>query len=254
MKKILCLFSALSLVLISSCSSDDSSSNESSILIKKIVEIDNDNTTFTVEYTYDGKKLIKEVGKEEGYSNVINYTYNGDLITKMSETDDDGLISTTELTYDGNKLKTMLVTEKNSNGTYINKTTYTHNSDGSVSYSRVSVDPVTKEESNTVLGKLTYTSGNLVKEESGTGLSLMTIVYEYDTKNNPYKNVTGAELLLDNSEIGYSKHNKIKETTASAYSDRVSSSTFIYDGNDFPTESKSFDKTGKLEGTTQFFY
>lgn len=252
MKKILCLFSALTLVL-SSCSSDDASSP---ILIKKIIEKDIDGDNFTVSYTYNGNKISEETGQDGDHTYQITYSYDGDLLTSMTEASGGQVDVITTFTYNANILKTVLVDEVDASQHYITKTSYTHNTDGSVSYEKVDVDNGTKAESNKRTGKLTFTEGNLIKEENVYSSGKSTIVYEYDTKNNPFKNVVGVGLLLDNSELGYSKYNKTKQTTTSSYdnSTMIYTSTFTYDGNDFPTEAKHFDKNGAAEGTTQYFY
>ena len=252
MKKILCVFGALCMLL-SSCSSDDDSSL---ILIKKIVEINNDGDNFTVNYTYDGNKISEEAAQEGDHNYKVTYSYDGNLITSMAESSNGHIDVITTLTYNGNNLQTILVDEIDGTKHYITKTYYTHNVDGSFAYKKVDVNQETKAETNVRTGKLTYTDGNLVKEENVNSSETSIIVYEYDTKNSPFKNVVGVDLLLDNSELGYSKHNKIKETTTSSLSSSnlVYTSTFSYDGNDFPTEVKHFNKEGKTEGSTQYFY
>ncbi|MBF4494388.1 hypothetical protein IR010_17715 [Flavobacterium sp. MR2016-29] len=252
MKKILYLFCALTLAL-SSCSSDDASS---SVLIKKIIEKDIDGDDYTVNYTYDqGNKISEETVQDGASTYKIMYSYDGNLINSITQVSGGHVDILTTLTYNATNLLAVLVDETDGKNHYLTKTYYKDNFDGSISFRKVHIDEVTRAETALSTGKLSYTDGNLVKEETTNTSETSTIVYEYDTKNNPFKNVLGIEFLLDNAELGYSKHNKTKETTTSSPgSNLIYSSAFTYDGNDFPMEAKHFDKDGKTEGTTQYFY
>jgi len=250
MKKILVLFGALA-ILSASCSSDD---DVSSVLIKKIIETDlNGNTYNKVDYTYNGQKIQEEIHSEKAYNYKRTYSYDENLISSIAETSEGKVVTITDFTYNGNELKTKLVTEFYETQKIITKTYYTHNIDGSVSYKIVSVNAQTNEETDPINFKLTFSDGNLIKEELA-GLQTRTVVYEYDTKNNPLLNIKGFAELLDNTELGYSKHNKTKQTTNSSNSGTsVYSSVFTYDKKDFPVEAKHFDQGGAA-GSTQYFY
>jgi hypothetical protein len=86
MKKVLLFLSAISLVAISSCSGDDSPSNPpdntSDVLVKRMTlhQDDASGFNFTVDYTYDGNKLVQGV-YNDGFMEKFYYT--GDLITKV---------------------------------------------------------------------------------------------------------------------------------------------------------------------------
>ncbi|KAF2510183.1 hypothetical protein EYY60_11780 [Flavobacterium zhairuonense] len=259
MKNILSLFSALALVL-SSCSSDDS--KESSVFVKKIVEIDSDGTSYTTQFTYDGVKKDRETiinnatNKVEYY---MDYSYNseGTIASVLKSTTDGKPLVLVELTYNDIYLKTILQTEFVSGKKNIKKTYYSIGirfGNETVTYKTVDVDENNNAESNPVQGKLTLEDGKIVKDEI-TGAQTTTIVYEYDMANNPFKNVKGVEALLGNFDLGYSKFNKVKETsTTSSESPKIKSSTYSYDGKNFPTEAKHFDKHGNIKGSTQYFY
>jgi hypothetical protein len=84
MKKILLLLS-FSVVLLSSCSSDDSSPSESQpLLLKTMTEGDVLFGQTVTHFTYNGNKLV-EIFKDgdDDYADV--YTYTGDLITKIEK-------------------------------------------------------------------------------------------------------------------------------------------------------------------------
>src|SRR6187402_2997882 len=85
MKKTLMLMGCITLLTVTACSEDDSTSTDptpSGVLVKRIVYDDEDPDGYAgeVTYSYDGNKLVKGVwedGSEE------KYYYTGDLITKI---------------------------------------------------------------------------------------------------------------------------------------------------------------------------
>ncbi|MFH6944097.1 hypothetical protein [Flavobacterium sp. FlaQc-50] len=267
MKKILCLFSALVLIL-TSCSSDDSSStpstpsnpsNVSNVLIKKMILTNTSEGVHEINFTYDGKKLVKEVASSTGFLNYTkNYYYTGDLITRYEQIWGKYNSTVTDLTYENNKLKTLF--EKRidlKNGTvFLTKTTYTHNLGGTVSFVIATVDKDTNEESSIRNGRLIYVNGAIVKDErfdDPTGVEFIAI--EYDKRNNPFKNVVGFNLLLRYSDFNYLVHNKTKTTTKSIYNFSVSYfTTYDYDENSFPVAARHVDDTGVEYAKTEYFY
>ncbi|PWB26846.1 hypothetical protein [Flavobacterium sp. HTF] len=263
MKKIIALFGAVALLL-TSCSSDDtpqdSSEDSSVILVKKIVQSYKGSSTFTSEFTYDGRKIVKQIKKEnDQYAQTITYYYTGDLITKYVITKGSEFDSSVELTYDGNKLKTIFVKKRieSIDMYFYTKSIYTYNADGTVSIVQKDVDIDTQEERNTVYGELTYTNGNVTKEIYDiTFLERSTnALFEYDSKNSPYKNILGVKYLLNIGGFGYSQNNITKLTVLDEDEPdgaRIYSGTYTYDQNDFPTESVR--TMGDMIDTTQFFY
>lgn len=248
MKKLLYLFSAALLVL-TSCSKDDSPIDPvTSTFVKKMVSIGIDGNQTSL-ITYNGNKVVSIVT-----NNIYktNFTYTGDVITKIEELNEKNEVeSVLEYTYKEGKVVSS--TDKEVGEPYNYKTKYTYNSDGTVSYAEFSINTTTgAEDDGGNTGKYTFKDGNLVKRVNSYYGSESSVTYEYDAKNNPFKNVLGYNLLLDNEELG-SVNNSIKNTRVSG-SSYVSTSTFTYDVNNFPTEEKNFDNTGKLENTIQYFY
>ncbi|OXB03836.1 hypothetical protein B0A81_17710 [Flavobacterium plurextorum] len=212
-----------------------------------------------VNFTYDGKKLVKEVASGTGYLNYTkNYYYTGNLITKYEKIYGKDNSTVTDLIYENNKLKTLF--EKKINlkaGTFfLTKKTYIHNLDGTVSFVIASIDKDTNEETSVTNGKLIYVNDAIVKDErfdDPTGIKFTAI--EYDTKNNPFKNVIGANLLLAYSDFNWLPHNKTKSTVKSIYNFSSSySATYNYDKNDFPVVGIYVDETGNAYGKTEYFY
>jgi hypothetical protein len=243
MKKLLYLFSATLLVL-TSCSSDDNNSSDpvASTLLKKMVYVST-GESYTVDFTYSGNKLMSYVDTE-GYKST--FTYTGDLVVKVVDTDEKGSVEETiDYTYTTGKLTSETRLETGS--AYKYKTKYTHNADGTVSYEefRVAVDTGVEQEYG-YIGKFTFKDGNLIKEEKSYYGSDSSVTYEYDTKNSPLKNVIGFNLLMDSD---YSINNVIKRTTPND----ITTNTYTYNANGFPTEQKSFINGGS-DGISTFTY
>jgi hypothetical protein len=243
MKKLLCLFGAALLVL-TSCSKDDDNSSDStaSILLKKMVYVST-GETYTREFIYNGNKIVSETDND-GYKK--SYSYTGDVITKVVEIDENGDIdTTTEYAYTNGKLTSEISLEPGDDYKY--KTKYIHNNDGTISFNefRVSVTTGVEEEYGYV-GVYAFKNGNLVKEERSYYGSESASTYEFDTKNNPLKNVLGYILLLDENP---SVNNIVKRTSGS----EITTNAYTYDANGFPIERKSFIN-GASDGTSTFTY
>jgi len=257
MKKILHLFGILTLVLISSCSKDDNTESETSdtnsVLLKKVVSKYGTNELTSV-FTYNGNKLTT-VNYSDGDS--YSFTYTGDLITKIEYFEKNVLSEKDLYTYDsqGN-----LVTEIRIEGSYGHRTEYIRNSDGTISYNGYYGD-VTSQKTFSTKGKLYFSNGEIIKNESSDTAGSSTyedvVTYSYDTKNNPYKNITGFDKiaisesfndLFDDLESGIT-HNLLKEEWTSFNKlEDTTTCTYIYDSNGFP-------KTSIVDGTSfQYFY
>lgn len=273
MKKIFFLFSTLLLVL-TSCSSDeqepmnpdpivekpDPSLPIDAILPVKTMIIGSDGTSvFSSDIVYDGNKIVSITGQD---GRAVKYSYVGNFIAKIEETvktsGNSFIHFTTEYNYDDGKLVNS-IQKGTASSTYHYTTRYTYNSDGTVSYDHIRTHVSSGAASAYgTIGKYTLKDGNLVKEETSNSIygSSDVIVYEYDTKNNPFKNVLGFNLLFDNESV----NNLIKKTSVSVSGTNVSESittyTNKYDANDFLTERVStFEKEGSaFIETIQFVY
>jgi len=240
MKKIKLFGLGLLLALLSlSCSKDGepTASPTSLILTKRVNERDPVYSDIGKDtyFTYDGNKIVSSIydGK---YKDV--YTYTGNFITKIEEFSSEKLTNTIDFTYTNGKLTSVLEKEP----LYPSKiTNYVHNSDGTVSYSSTSGK-----------GKLTFKDGNLMEDASETN---GTETYEYDTKNNPFKNILGISALLYNAKGGIlfnaSKNNYIKNTDKyNGVTSILTTSTITYNSDGYPIEDKEY-WTG---GTDYTFY
>ncbi|MBF4486755.1 hypothetical protein [Flavobacterium sp. CSZ] len=264
MKKLLPLFGFLTFLLIS-CSSDDNTPSEESVVLPKTISYLYPNaslgTNSTSTLKFDGKKIINSIDSD---SKTI-FTYNADLITKQElfNVDEKGNETKSKevvYSYENGKLKTrihkILFSKEYPDGEYIIKTVYTHNSNEQISYINYSIDAKTKLEIQTSIGTLTYKDGNLVKEQQTFKSVTTTLVFEYDTKNNPLKSILGFNLLLN--EVSYfGKNNILKVIKASSENTNVSTylTTYSYNENGYPLKHTSFDGTGKsIEYEIEYTY
>lgn len=212
MKKILCLLSA-TLLLFTSCSNDDneSSNSEESLFVKEIL-IDYNGKTNAQKISYDQNK-IKSITFQNGEK--TTYTYSDNLITRIANLDTNGNpISAMEYKYVNGKIYSYLNISYNSSiPEYKNLTKYIYNQDGTVSYQVYKVNFINgaEQEKDAVSGKFYFKDGNISKEEYYSDNVLeITTSYEYDTKNNNFKNILGYNLLLN---LMPSVNNSIKATT-----------------------------------------
>jgi hypothetical protein len=271
MKKLLYLFTA-SLLVLTSCSSDDDNSTavpteDISILPKTISYIYPSSflgTNSKSINTYSGNKILNIIDET---SKTI-FTYDGSIITKQEEfsLDEKGKETKSRevaYAYENGKLKTRIyktgISEANPNGVYITKTVYTHNQDGTISYIVYGIDSKTQVETKQGTGNLTYKDGNLIKSEvnnTGNSFGNGIRVYEYDAKKNPLKNVLGFSLLLNEiSEFGSNNVIKITSTRSDYPNPSVYLTTYIYNDNGYPAKHTSFAGDGKtIEYEIEYTY
>ena len=257
MKKLF-YFLSVSAFIFTSCSSDDDSSTptptpSSSVLVKKEIETYSDGTSTTYNYTYNGNKIVK-ISDTDG--SVSNFTYTGDLITKVETFEDDLLAYRETYQYNSANKLTKYVDLEIESG-YANRILYTHNADGSISYTSYVDDP--DGESNFYMDGIYTSSSYLENVIPGGSLPNYseTFTSTYDDKNNPYKNILGyGNMNFADTREGYSLNNNavmIMKTNSQNNSNITSSaSTFTYNAANYPiTETEVNDNETT---TTQFFY
>jgi hypothetical protein len=274
MKKIFILSLSLVTLLISCKKNDDSPvTPTASILPKKLI---NDSTGETFLFTYDGNKL-KEYS---GGSYKAVYKYTGNLITAIYEYEDSKLEDSTNFTYENDRLKSDIYyytyIRNNQPFTEVSKNVYTHNADGTITVQHFRTDYTTgvltlQPNRGTVL---TYANGNMVKSESNSTYTTLdnngnsstistkyTNVFEHDSKNSPFKNVTGFNKLIDEDNSFFSNINNVLKTTNTSRTipdqgfntTDVDTNTYQYNSNNYPVMIQYY-YNGKLEETTRIEY
>lgn len=184
------------------------------VLATKIINNDAEGT-FGVNFKYDGDKLLEEIYSS---GDKKSYTYDGNNIIKTVITSSNGIIYETQtFTYKNDKLSTkeILKNYDNVKSTY----TYTWLNNNESKCEIVAVWPdCTYYESIDYF----YNSGNLIKTISRSSVGgTITTNYEYDDKNNFYKNILGLSKALIDDPIS-SQNNVLKIN---------SSQSIYYDGS-----------------------
>ena len=246
-KLILTLFASAVLV---SCSTDSSSDNPSSGgLLVKTITYNNISFFNQLTYSYNGNKFSGYIDSSGGYGTI---TYNGNYIIN---TGDFASNSTYLVNY--NYANGLLISTT-TNSTYNNSSstsssTFVHNSDGSITENET-------RTSNTgyvshSMTKRYYSQGNCIKEENyNTVNSVLTLISisnsTYDTKNFPFKNVTG--FYMCQNPQGASINNKISEitTNASGVVSSISQDTYQYNSQDYPISGNSSYTSYLIDPTT----
>ncbi|MFH6944098.1 hypothetical protein [Flavobacterium sp. FlaQc-50] len=269
MKFFLLFFSALILTF-TSCASDDakSSPDENYILPKTIIlkEIGSPVDQTLTTNTFSGNKIVSSI---TGNFKIL-YSYEGNLITK-EETfilDPNAEVKerkTREIlhTYENGKLKTSILmrlfTAANPNGQYASKIVYTHTSDNLISYVEYSVTTGTPEEKIVDRGILTFKDGNLVKYEQyfmDSPTLTGTFQYEYDTSNNPFKNVLGyRSLKVKTSAAGNNNVIRGSSTIENIVDQTIFRNTFTYNDKGYPIlsiETKGYGT--EIDSETRYTY
>jgi hypothetical protein len=274
MRRLHLLVGALTLVVtMNSCSKDDAAVEQTAetalILPKKIIYKSAFDGIYTTTISYEGNKIKEFVGNTDK----TVFTYTGDLITKEQYYNGTALEDEYDYSYENNKLKTTIYTKTRSNGINKGKKVYVYNTDGTITKQSYKIDITTGAETKEDIDDVfTFSNENLIKKVSTTtsgttgniNVSKTTYTYEYDTKNNPIKNILGYNKLIDNDfDIG--TNNVIKETRVSESSNNgtpnapytnVYNYELTYNSANFPTEKKhSYDNgTAVVTDITQFFY
>ena len=272
MKKHLCLLSAC-LVVLFSCSSDDSTSENlnpenpnpenptsQNLLLKKTVE---DDVLFgggETNYTYEGNKLV-EINRYEQESDI--YTYTGNLVTKIekfkiyySGTPDEEteLLSTDHFEYNSNnQLIEFKTTTPDSEMERV--TTYVYNNDNTVSFEQYENYPGNEPELLKT-GIITLQDGEISKLQVIKEFDSFTDNYNYDTKNSLFKNVLGYDKLIFTHIIGKQGSFNSGDTVLAGISHNFVNNgelEYTYNTDNYPiTAKQSF--FGQVLHAYEFFY
>lgn len=258
MKKILCLFSALSMVLLSSCSSDDNNSDGGSSSTSMPTKItittveEGDSGVLDYNFTYDGNKL-KQIAISDASRYV--YTYTDNLITKIELYKSSILMSTDVYEYSSGKLISRITTRAFSS--IQDKLTFVYNANGTVNAneSQIIDGEETTLDTTTVY---TFANGNIISTEVIYGdEDSEKITSTFDNKKSPFINITGLKLLLDlglDSDFSFDFHsvnNALTSKTVYTSEGEVETAeatyTNKYNSNDFISEVFSGDATDSFK-------
>jgi hypothetical protein len=244
------------MVLLYSCANDKNGSEK---VISKLVETTEDGTKVTTIFTYNGKELVTTDNSKVH----ADYTTSNGLVTKIVTTEKGNQSKVNvEYTYEKGKL----VSLKSSEGLVVN---FTHESDKSVLYQGFLIDG-TEKRTKKYHGVLSFANGNLIKDSRIADTTPVDVIskeevsHEYDSKKNPFHNVTGFDKILLQYEL-FSLNNSlisvVENSTTNTKDDQVMSSAkfhkrvFKYDEDGYPTEQITENAPGnKGYLKTEYFY
>lgn len=245
MKKILA--ACFALMVLASCSNNDNTSVGQSVLVKKTINTDEDGTTETQLYTYNGNKIVK-VTSDAG--STMEFTYTGEQITLVKIFQGTTLFATNSYSYNtlGELESYVSLLLPFNMGTQI---VYTHNADGSISFTRTTGDLAVQNQ-NPVSGKFFFQNGEISRQETYEAGSTAVVNYTYDNKLNPLLNITGVSTIGFTEEFmsGFT-HNILTEQQLNN-PDHQYSHVYQYNSNDYPTLDTNTSSTGV--STIQYFY
>lgn len=257
MRKIILLLSVMTLAFTSCSKNEDEPAiptvDPNGILLKRSVETDNSGANigdvYTLNYIYNGNKLVRINDSDGGYEII---TYTGDLITKWENFISPAVLDATiNYTYNtNNNLITAIRIyhgEATTNPTsYVERTTYTHNSNGSISFQEYYGNLAAQ---TTLVSNGTITSGSIVTNEINPA-NTVTETCTYDTKNHPLKNILGYNKIVFNQFFNNSSNNFMSIVN---YNGDLEEATYTYNPNDFPI-TEIYKMNNSTQFTTQYFY
>ncbi|WP_264552087.1 hypothetical protein [Flavobacterium sp. N2038] len=260
MKKLLLLFTVLSLI-VSSCSSDENPPLEpkDSTLPKTIISIYPGFSSDTALVSYDDMK-IKSIAYKK-YK--VYYYYEENLINRKAYYNivEGKEVKVNEETYAYTKGKLASIKYLDIfTSTYPKKinirSVYTYLADTLIKEQRFSTDYLTKiETEEDYFSLLTVKNGNRIKEvvvNTKTNIPSYGLRYVYDNMNSPFKNIIGMSLLINDEKS--SLNNRLSRSSADSgtYFDIKK---YEYDPNGYPNlETYYKGEGGQITNITKYLY
>lgn len=258
MKKILL---AGLVLLFCNCSKDNEAQQDDSLngtLLKKIVYIDDSGNKEEYSLAYEKNKLTSitlNSNSTQFNGNLRLFTYSNDIITKITTFNNDELYSIEEYNYKNGKVDSYSIDYLKD--PYKERTTYTYNTDSSVTFNEFSTYKPTDQESKDATGKLFYDNGNIIKVEK-----FENVEFEYDNHLNPLKNILGFNLLLDKLPYFFGA-GAVNNCTKISEIDLIPTPSTITTEFEYSYNEKGYPKSAKVKhtedkiittSTIQYFY
>lgn len=220
-----------------------------------------------ISFTYEGNKIKSILSK----SQKNEYVYSGNKIVLETKykivNNQDIKLSETSFSYVNNKLYSISTIENEN--VKERKYIFLYNDDGTIKKEDYYFDDpsgkVLQSDSNDVL---TFDKGNLIKSVYDWGNNRDVITssrYEYDTKNNAFKNVLGFNKLLYDLDLLYelnvfSANNITKHVNSPIKSGTIifepyaNTMIYDYDKNGYPTKRTTYDFMGEKIQELEYRY
>lgn len=229
---------------------DNGNNDETSILVTKVITNGETST-----YSYNGSKISQIQNITKGI--ITTFTYTDDLITQVSTNGPNS--QTAQYTYDDNKKLIKVI----ASGNYLDESwslesdyIYKPNNAVEIKFNRKSTTKFTLQRKKGSVyailnpdGSLSSWNGNFIRtinEASDLVASSTLKTVEYDTKNSPFKNITGYLKIIDMENKNGSAHNTLNYDHTINYQhlpaptverERAAfKSVFEYNTSDYPTK------------------
>lgn len=244
MKKIFYFF-AFSTLFLNSCSSGDSDGSSATGPLVKTLIIDNINPgddDYNLLFTYSGNKLvnIKDSGEV-----IDQYIYTGDKLTRVNYPLDGTYVL---IEYIGSQVSKF--TEYDPDFDSATKTVVTYS--GNTFTRTVYEGDLTSQTTLSYTEVCTVENGNITQltRTSSFGIS-GTETYTYDTKNNPFKNISNFAVfqILDLDIEGNTNN-----VTGMNYPGNPYTISLTYNADDYPLTELSYDGSAVLKESDTYTY
>ncbi|MFN3969293.1 hypothetical protein [Flavobacterium sp.] len=243
MKKIFWLL-AITATFVVSCSSDNSSSTPASGALVKTMIIDNANPAdddYNLLFTYSGDKLLNV--KDSGVL-IEQYIYTGDKLTRMNHPEDNTYIV---IEYSGDQVSKF--TEYDPDFDSATKTVVTYSGN---TFTRTVYDGDLTTQSDLILTEVcTVQNGNITQYTRTSFGTSNTETVTYDTKNNPFQNISNYEIFqVLNSDIDGNLNN---ETASSTFGINYMVN-YTYNTDNYPLTELTYDASSVLRESISYTY
>ena len=243
MKKKLLLL-AITATFLVSCSSDDSPSTPASGPLVKTMIIDNANPAdddYKLLFTYSGDKLLNV--KDSGVL-IEQFIYTGDKLTRINHPEDNTYIL---IEYSGDQVSKF--TEYDPDFDEATKTVVTYSGN---TFTRTLYDGDLTTQTNLILTEVcTVQNGNISQYTRTSFGTSNTETVTYDTKNNPFKNISNyAVFQVLNLEIDGNLNN---ETTSSTFGINYTVN-FTYNADNYPLTEMTYNASSVLGESVSYTY
>lgn len=251
-KAIQILFVSLLVLTFTSCSSDDNENQpETSVVLLKKMESDVMGNHSVYNFNYNGRKLIKVSyeahvpAMQTGYD---KYYYNGELISEIKTFNGNNQNTySTLFTYNTNNQLAQVVKLNLLNST-ASKTVFTYNTNGTVDALSYTGSIEAQLTLSTVSEKYFIENNNITRIEFTGSTTQTAMDFEYDTANNPMRNVIGMDkikLYTYDSDGRYGITKNLKKVTTHFATVESSQVDFelVYDENNYPLTSYSTESS-----------
>lgn len=251
-------FLLIVIAFVTSCSKNDDnpSVNSNLILLKKSILYQSPGNIFTMNYIYNGNKIVSKTTSNYSNTNTQKNTffYTDNLITKIESGDSYLALAVVEFfTYDNAQRLNQKITLQYDGSQIGFKEEYQYNTDGNIIYSKYKGD-LNSQTQFLETGKFFLGNNNeLIKIEQYLNDGIQTFTFLYDTKNSIFKNV----LNLNKISFGVNNFNTISLTKVFNNNVlRVDSNQYTYNSSYFPITNTISTTFNNLTFTSneQYFY